>query len=424
MKVTYRRELKHNYMILEPETKGICQYERRMLEANRIEGLLRFQLRPFDGEPRFYYEITSKQPLSGVLDGRMITYSQIRNLVLGIAGTLSRMELYLLPESSILLEPDYIYVEPESFRIWLCPVPGLERDFPEAYGKLLEYLLGKVDHQDKDCVVLAYGLYQESRKENYGIQDMLRLLGTGTECRQEQEAEPAERREREPGGTAAPRNQRPPARGTRREERRTTENGRKQKPAGLWGRLRDWWQERFGPQKEISGQVPWEMLFTEEDPPAAPGPRPDMGIQGARSSGTFRQELPQEQEPLGYRRQTDPGESLHTGPDTVLLADLAQEQGERLRRLRALSPDQEDIVLSYYPFIIGKQENLADHILDKETVSRLHLRIDREGERYFARDLNSTNGTTIAGRLLDNNETAELHPGDEVWIARYGYRFE
>ena len=119
MKVTYRRELKHNYMILEPETKGICQYERRMLEANRIEGLLRFQLRPFDGEPRFYYEITSKQPLSGVLDGRMITYSQIRNLVLGIAGTLSRMELYLLPESSILLEPDYIYVEPESFRIWL-----------------------------------------------------------------------------------------------------------------------------------------------------------------------------------------------------------------------------------------------------------------------------------------------------------------
>ena len=149
-----------------------------------------------------------------------------------------------------------------------------------------------------------------------------------------------------------------------------------------------------------------------------------MGPQGARNSGTFRRELPQEQESLGYQRQTDPGESLHTGPDTVLLADLAQEQGERLRRLRALSPDQEDIVLSYYPFIIGKQENLADHILDKETVSRLHLRIDREGERYLARDLNSTNGTTIAGRLLDNNETAELHPGDEVWIARYGYRFE
>ena len=32
-------------------------------------------------------------------------------------------------------------------------------------------------------------------------------------------------------------------------------------------------------------------------------------------------------------------------------------------------------------------------------------------------DLNSTNGTTVAGVLLAANETAELNPGDEVRIA-------
>ena len=42
---------------------------------------------------------------------------------------------------------------------------------------LLQYLLGKVNHQDKDCVVMAYGLYQESLKENYGMADLLRLTG-------------------------------------------------------------------------------------------------------------------------------------------------------------------------------------------------------------------------------------------------------
>ena len=36
---------------------------------------------------------------------------------------------------------------------------------------------GKVNHQDKECVVMAYGLYQESLKENYGMGDLLRLTG-------------------------------------------------------------------------------------------------------------------------------------------------------------------------------------------------------------------------------------------------------
>ncbi len=180
MKITYRRELKHNYMIIDPEQDSAREgagYVRRILSSNGIEGVLRFQLRQMDGESWFYYEITSRQPLSRLLDGQSLQCGQIRSLVLGIAQILDRMEQYLLPESCVLLEPEYIYVEPDQFRIWLCLVPGFSGDFPEAYGKLLEYLLGKVDHQDKDSVVLAYGLYQETRRENYGMDDILRYLG-------------------------------------------------------------------------------------------------------------------------------------------------------------------------------------------------------------------------------------------------------
>lgn len=66
-------------------------------------------------------------------------------------------------------------MEPENLKVWLCVIPGLECDFPEDYSRFLEYLLGKVDHKDKESVVLAYGLYQETRKENYGMRDILRL---------------------------------------------------------------------------------------------------------------------------------------------------------------------------------------------------------------------------------------------------------
>ncbi len=112
---------------------------------------------------------------SCLLEGQTIQAEQIRALVFGIAGSLDHMEQYLLSEKSVLLDPEYLYVDPESLKVWLCLVPGMECDFPEDYSRFLEYLLGKVDHRDKESVALAYGLYQETRKENYGMADILRL---------------------------------------------------------------------------------------------------------------------------------------------------------------------------------------------------------------------------------------------------------
>ena len=99
---------------------------------------------------------------------------------------------------------------------------------------------------------------------------------------------------------------------------------------------------------------------------------------------------------------------------TVLLWNQSEEKPVR----SLVSRDGEgDIVLSYYPFIIGKQEGLCDYVLDKSTVSRLHVRIDETEEGYRVTDLNSTNGTFVNGRPLDANGTALIQPGDEIGVA-------
>lgn len=175
MNISYQREMKRNYLIVETEKRDEIPFEQNMLEQNQIDGVLHFQVRKKDTDIRFFYEITSKQPLFRLLEGQSVQAGQIRTLVRGIAYALEHMEQYLLSENCVLLTPEYLYVEPESLKVWLCLVPGLERDFPEDYSRLLEYLLGKVDHKDKESVVLAYGLYQETRKENYGMADILRL---------------------------------------------------------------------------------------------------------------------------------------------------------------------------------------------------------------------------------------------------------
>ena len=81
---------------------------------------------------------------------------------------LRRTEEYLLKEEQILLEPDYIYVEPEDFAVFFCLLPGYSQSFPDAFTQLLQYILEKVNHQDHRSVVLAYGLYHESLKEIMG----------------------------------------------------------------------------------------------------------------------------------------------------------------------------------------------------------------------------------------------------------------
>lgn len=159
MEISYRREMKRNYLVVEPENKEEAGYEARMLEENHIQGLLKMRIKYQEGQPLYYYDITSRQPLSRLLEKRFITKNEICTILMQLHSTLTRMEAFLLREEGILLEPDYIYMEPELFWLGVCLVPENEGDFQDQLSHFLQYILKRVDHKDRECVVLAYGLY-------------------------------------------------------------------------------------------------------------------------------------------------------------------------------------------------------------------------------------------------------------------------
>lgn len=448
MKVTYRREMKHNYLIIDPEELNWSGYECQMLQKNPVEGLLEFAVRPNEEGVRFYYEITSKQPIIRLLQTRKIKAEEIRTLIIGIFSVLERMEGYLLQERRILLDPEFLYIDPDSFRIGLCLIPGLERNFAEDFSRLLEQILESIDHQDKESVVLAYGLYQETRKENYGVTDIMNFLsracrGETSKSREERE-DPEEEQQMYAGlgkvrknaatqqenalpgdfpiqkdftvqkrgasqknpeiqnGDASWKNstayhetagqKKEGQKGNAKRERRKTK-----RQTYLWERVKNWFACKFHFARDTDPvRVPWEMMFQNEE-----------------TDSTFFGESPPEMP----QAENDPIEQ-----GTVLLNDFSSDNGCRI--LRALDAGEEDILISYYPFVIGKQEHLADYCLNKDTVSRLHVKIDRDGEHYQIQDLNSTNGTMLNGKWMDNNETNELKVGDEISIARFRFRFE
>lgn len=480
MEIRYRREMKRNYLIVEPEPEAGPGYEARMLVNNSIEGLLRFHIKYMDEHQLYYYEITSMQPLGRLLESRFITREEICQLLVRLHVTLMRMEEYLLSEDGLLLEPEYIYVKPEWFDIGLCLVPGGPGDFPGQLSRLLQFLMKKVDHRDKESVVLAYGLYQESQKENYSIEDLMKLVqkdgrtlgnaADSAEMQTELEMQPElERQQAQPCQTQAqPHSQSQPA-----EPLETSTAGAGKKTlmyllagqAGLWclvfiggpaviwllrgpSLLKTYWKLGLGAagmalaviavgnamflmlsKKGVAArQTPSARVMSA---PVWEGDPWDTECSGGKENVGRQWEIPyQELETQETREPQEPQkpqkqrQQIHADKEPCFQTTLLATAESSGRRLEAGSPEAEDIELSYFPYIIGKQEDLVDYALKRQTVSRLHLRIDKEGEEYRITDLNSTNGTQVGGRLLEANETVAIRLGETLCIADLIYTFK
>lgn len=539
MEISYRREIKYNYLVVTPDMGAEAGYEAKMLAGNEIRGLMHMHIRYQDGTPLYYYDITSRQPLSRLLETRSITRDEICQIVIQLHVTLMRMEEYLLSDGGILLNQDLIYVEPELFGISLCLVPGHRGDFPEQLSRFLQYILKCVNHKDRECVVLAYGMYQESLKDNYGIEDILKFISLDGENRDGTSSqELSGQGQRQPEGGNGWGNQTDWVKQERKGEKNSREGtvdfgtadfgtpdigmsdsewsagfgrasgfggalgfGKKagagweespgQKecnrgyerdnrkkipiakqviiwmsvvvliPAALWllrgpNAVRElrfilicgdggllfaiaamdlaFWlvggrkkgrneqmreiqpvQEAVKPrrQKDEADEGMWRILYEDESDPLSGTDQRTSGEDETMNACSGKQ-------PVEYSN-TFPGHDNEETMRTTLLTGRRTE--DELRRLTSIEGEDDEIVISYYPFVIGKNKNLADYVLQKDTVSRFHLRIDKDGGTYTVTDLNSTNGTRVRGKLLDANETAVIEVGDEIIIADIGYIF-
>ncbi len=498
LEISFCREMKQNYLMIAADEALEQGFEARMLAANTIDGLLKFRIRRKNDRFWFCYEITSRQPLARLLERKGITAPQIRQLLLGIAQTLAHMEDYLLSEQLILLDADYIYVNPDDFQPELCLLPGHQEDFPREFSGFLQFLLSRTDHQDKEAVVLIYGLYQESLKENYGLDNLMRWLmkeeSPNLEYMENDEKserieelsdtdigergdiflssgarrQGSQRAERQGSVSQSAGYRRNPAvflvipvmaltalwlwkgvsgiirygfiviggsvlvaviyaagylwkkrmhtdfskeQKKESDDRRSRGEREEEETESIW-RNRDIrpdhsFRKRPGvrdrPEKKKDypdGNTSWEMVFAE-----------DTGVASSFAA------MPQ---PEALRFPSDPvpaEESMHTA---LLWSRPAQVE---IRCLAGESGTEETIPIAYYPFLIGKQENLADYMLAHDTISRLHARIDRREDAYWLTDLNSTNGTAVNGHALQANETVRLSIGDQVELADLHFRF-
>ncbi len=435
MKVSYKRDFHHSYIILQDDSiTKLESYEVRILLRSRVPGLLSCQVQNIDNQALFYYEVTSMQPLSSLYENKKFRSEDLHMLIDAILKVMDAMSSYLLDPDMLLLNPDYIYINLGEQQAKFCFWP-----FPsEESGHLLsfmEYLLPLIDHQDPEAVVLGYQLYRVSMDGSASPDIMRQLLQNRQTPEKVTEISAEDEFLKEDDFHSS----------------KLIEHELRQREELLADLLSN-------PEAEKNTKTPPVVFlivgisflivfyfyllknhFFHTNLQAGSGAACILAMSiaiavgfgvrhkwnnkntGTDDTGDHILISEKDDEPSKNLRREDMDElpDISEARETTFLS-LSQDGR---RRLVALEPDTEDIILKSGVNIVGTLENAVDVVLYSPVVSRIHAKIINEEDCRII-DMNSKNGTFVNKTAAEGNEGLPLINGDLITFANLTFRFE
>ena len=128
--------------------------------------------------------------------------------------------------------------------------------------------------------------------------------------------------------------------------------------------------------------------------------------------------IPDRRDTFAQTAQTQTGQPDDRYGDTVFFDESKMMEYKLYAMDRR---NKQHIELRKFPCTIGKMAGCADHVLADDSVSRIHARLDKEGEKVLLTDMNSTNGTYKNGLRMQPQETVEIEAGDEIRFGSLNY---
>ena len=450
MEATYYKDSIRSYMIIPCPPEAVTEsYQYRMLEMNRIEGLLPCGLRYIDGERYLYYDTTGKLSLKGLYEGRKLPGKEFYKLLGDSEKVCGSLAGYLLDEQHVVLSEDQIFYDFGSGSYYFTYYPG-EVTTPEVFRFLAE----EIEPEDKRAAASAYRLCAEADGSRQALREAIR-----------EEVEAKDLPDLWEEAQASFQTEEPP------ETRKQLESQMPDKKS-LIGRERPFVKER--------DEVPQAREETKQEKGTFLAPKQILvevlliilllGGAGALIAVPFLLYVSQRE-----RRLCTAGAILLLAAAGLMITELIlkvrrhrkQRQNEEQRLTTTYSEsDEKDIPLfgaggkeeyrikdedecntirfseqettgrlygrdrgnridlRTLPITIGKAQAYSDIVLGDPSVSRVHARIYKgEDGCIEIRDLNSTNGTWINGMRLEPNEKRRVQRGDEVRFGSLEYEY-
>lgn len=365
--ISYERNINKSYMKISAVNKN--SLDEKLMIQKKYQGILPMEKCFVNGRGQYWYNISGKQALDAYCKVNTINHNFFETLLLRICSQLEILEWNLIDSRCLMLDPELIYVNATGEEVSFALYPNTEGDLLDELRLLMEYLLTKLNHGDKEGVHQAYGIYHLTLTEGYSIADLKDAILK----KRTQEAEPIELKPHGYNETSVM-------------EDSTDIVEEEESHVDIFGAL----EKKLLAWLEEIKQKLWLKKENKEQTPMVVYP---------------------EEEKIEFE------ESMH--PTICLTAAQSEPRGVLIYEGMLDYPDFE---LEQGICILGKNPRVKLHI-NRETISQFHAKFDYYAGSYYIEDMNSTNGTFVNDEMLNYKEQRMLSPGDVVRFADVKYRF-
>ena len=457
MKTKYIRDFRHNYLVIEKEDSGQDGYLIKMITENSINGLIPCQERMINGESLLYYDITSRQSIQSILEAQPLQMRHLQKLFSGLRTISEVMEKYLLNPEDLLLLPEFVYMDMATWEYSFIYYPEGTREENMSFRDLNEFFM---QHMDTENMLLVEAVYQMADLLNRQ-QFVLDELITWFQENYDEERIEQGVKEQNDMMTQSDWNRSMQTQNMHRNHG-SQRQGVQEEKAGWKQGTQGTAQEMSSDEREKNRRTQWREnvnsrsrneRIQEQQHMAEPWMMQEKGQEqkdtrnsGIRETTMSYVRFPESEEKKSFGRRlvewVFPNRKRrkkgHTADASryIRYQDITEpektpepdEYGHTVfipwvensdNKLYGIGKSNKyHIPLQKLPITVGKMAGAVDLVLNDQSVSRLHVRISRDGNRFFITDLNSTNGTFRNGMRLEPNASEIIEPGDEIGIGK------
>lgn len=475
----YFKDYKHNYMILKyAETEMGENYRISMLAQNKIDGIVKCSVRNVNGETYLYYDISSKITFENLYQGKKMSYEQVRDFFSQIDTIYRNLGQFFIEEKGLLMQPDCIFYDFTSKKYFGMYYPDINEQSENPYEPLMDFLLNHVDMGNQKLAEIVYRIYEMSESPFFSMTDVPAFFDEPKDVKDVVEAIEGnhvfgEKNIMESDTTDGNAEEVIETCNENYYSKHEAEGQAEQKKnaiyytvfaivsacgigAVMWiyhnyeltqhelmmvmccmaimglclifsvaqiilsgRRARKKEQEERELRREIEDEFREESNVVLQN---VLDKNMDAGVYGNYTSEHITNEG-RSSTVNGWgsdiRSIYNEHERRERYSETIFIDVKMQDMEYKLYALD--NKNKKHIELTKFPFTIGKMAGCVDCVLTDDSISRLHARIEKQGDKILLTDMNSMNGTYKNGLRMEPSETVEIEPGDEIRFGKLNY---
>lgn len=169
----YIRNRNHSYLIAYgSDSQDVTQ----MISHNKITGLLPVIITNENGVTRYRYEITSLIPLNHWIKKKSVGIEEIRIVLNSIYHCSEAIEEFFLELESLVLIPEYIFIDEKDLQCYFLFLDGYRVDFTVALKQVVQFLLENINDNKRRETRCVYDIYETLQNPNYCLEEVMEKL--------------------------------------------------------------------------------------------------------------------------------------------------------------------------------------------------------------------------------------------------------